>query len=42
MSATDAVSEKPLRKMNKEELLQLLYVQELELAELRKAAAILP
>ena len=30
---------KPLHKMNKEELLQLLYAQELELAEFREAAA---
>jgi len=39
MSATDAASGKPLRKMNKEELLQLLYAQELELGELREATA---
>jgi len=39
MSTTDAASGKPLRKMNKEELLQLLYAQELELAELRETAA---
>jgi len=39
MSSTDAAYAKPLRKMNKEELLQLLYAQELELAELREAAA---
>jgi len=35
----DVKPAKPLRKMNKEELLQLLYAQELELAEFREAAA---
>ena len=39
MSATDAVSGKPIRKMSREELLQLLYAQELELGELREAMA---
>ena len=35
----DVKTAKTLRKMSKEELLQLLYTQELELAELREAAA---